>query len=158
MSSGGELSDPMAVPMSMNNGGTPGKGQTIVGLFTDMSNRQRGYVVRDRMLEPYDPTPTTTVTAIWDINAGQQFVGTYREFGEVATKRHAFLQNPDGSLPITLDFTCREPTGCAGAPLGTVAFATVAFGVNADAVIVGQYALTNGGAPHGFVAIPIDTN
>jgi probable HAF family extracellular repeat protein len=158
MSNGGEVSDPMAVPMSMNNGGTPGKGKTIVGFFTDMSNRQHGYVVRDAMLEAYDPTPTTTVTAIWDINPGQQFVGTYRELGEVAAKRHAFLQNPDGSLPITFDFTCQETTGCAGAPRGTVAFATVAFGVNPDALIVGQYLLVNGGAPHGYVAIPADTN
>jgi hypothetical protein len=156
--SGGELSDPMAVPMSMNNGGTPGNGKTIVGLFMDMSNRQHGYVVRNAMLEPYDPTPATTLTAIWDINPGQQFVGTYRELGEVAAKRHAFLQHPDGSLPITFDFTCQEPTGCAGTPIGTVAFATVAFGVNPDGIIVGQYALANGGAPHGFVAPPADTN
>jgi len=158
MFSGGELSDPMAVPMSMNNGGTPGNGKTIVGFFMDMSNRQHGYVVRDRMLEPYDPTPATTLTAIWDVNPGQQFVGTFRESGEVAAKRHAFLQSPDSSLPITFDFTCQEPTGCAGAPTGTVAFATVAFGVNSDAVIVGQYQLMNGGAPHGFVAIPADAN
>jgi hypothetical protein len=155
---GGELSDPMPIPMSMNNGGTPGDGQTVVGFFMDMFNRQHGYVVRNGMLEPYDPTPATTLTAIWDINPSQQFVGTYRESGEVAAKRHAFLQKPDGSLPITLDFTCQESTGCAGAPFGTVAFATVAFGVNPDSVIVGHYLLVNGGAVHGFVAIPSDTN
>ena len=85
----------------MNNGGTPGNGKTVVGLFTDMSNRQRGYIVRDAMFEPYDATPTATLTATWDINPGQQFVGTYREFGDAATKRHAFLQNPDGSPSIT---------------------------------------------------------
>jgi hypothetical protein len=48
--------------------------------------------------------------------------------------------------------------GCAGAPFGTVAFATIAFGLDARGVIVGQYSLVNGGAPHGFVALPVDVN
>jgi len=162
MSNGGELSDSMPVPMSMHNGGTPGARPTIVGLFTDMgSNRQLGYVVRDGMLEKYgataippDPTKTLPITVIWDINPSRQFVGTYRETGELTAKRHAFVQNPDEPKPVTLDFTCQDPAGCAGAPLGTVAFATVAFGLNPDGVIVGQYALTNGGVPHGFIAVP----
>ena len=34
------------------------------------------------------------------------------------------------------------------------AFATVAFGINPDGVVVGQFALTNGGLPHGFIAVP----
>jgi len=105
------------------------------------------------MLESYDPTAATTVTAIWDINASQQFVGTYRESGEAAAKRHAFLQRLDDSAPITFDFICQESAGCAGAPFGTVAFATVAFGLNPQGVIVGQYSLTNGGTPHGFIAV-----
>jgi len=155
---GGELSDPMAIPMSMNNGGTPGAGQTIIGFFTNMLNQQHGYLVRNGMLESYDPTAATTVTAIWDINASQQFVGTYRESGEAAAKRHAFLQRLDDSAPITFDFICQESAGCAGAPFGTVAFATVAFGLNPQGVIVGQYVLVSGGAPHGFVAIPRDMN
>lgn len=158
ISNGGELSDPMAIPMSMNNGGTPGNGDTIVGLFSDMSGHQRGYVVRNGMFEPYDPTPTATLTAIWDVNPSKQFVGTYRESGEVASKRHAFAQHPDGSAPITFDFTCQDLEGCAGAPFGTVAYATIAFGVSPEGVIVGQYALVNGGAPHGFVAVPVDLN
>ena len=49
---------------------------------------------------------------------------------------------------------CQDPAGCAGGPLGTVAFATIAYGLNPDGVIVGQYSLTNGGTPHGFVAMP----
>ena len=150
---GGELSDPMAIPMSMNNGATPGGG-TIAGFFMDMFNQQHGYLVRNGMLESYDASPTATLTVIWDINPGGQFVGAYRETGEVPAKRHAFLQKPDGAAPITLDFTCGEAAGCAGAPLGTVAFATVAFGLNPDGAIVGQYVLVNGGAVHGFVAIP----
>lgn len=152
---GGQLADPMGVPMSMNNGGTPGGGHTVVGLFMDMANQQHGYVVRDGMLTPYDPDGAN-LTAIWDINPSQQFVGTFRYSGEPASKRHGFLQNPDGSAPITLDFTCQEPAGCASAPSGTVAFATVALGINANGVVVGQYALASGGALHGFVAIPPD--
>jgi hypothetical protein len=163
-SSGGELSDPMAVPMSMNNGAMPGGGDTIVGLFVDMpvnpaqTPQQHGYTVRNGIFEPYDPTPTTNLTAIWDINPSQQFVGTYREGGENSARRHGFLQNPDGSAPVIFDFTCQEATGCAGAPFGTVALATVAFGVNPDGIIVGQYVLTNGGLAHGFVAVPSDRN
>lgn len=152
-SNGGQLSDPMGIPMSMNNGATPG-GDIVVGLFVDMFNQQHGFLVRNGMLESYDPTPATNLSAIWDINPSQQFVGTYREAGELPGRRHAFLQNPDGSDPITLNFTCQEPAGCAGAPFGTVAFSTIAFGINADGVIVGQYVLVSGTGAHGFVAIP----
>ena len=151
---GGQLADPMDVPMSMNNGGTPG-GDTVVGLFVDMANRQRGYVVRNGMLAPYEPDGAN-LTAIWDVNPSRQFVGTFRYAGEPAAKRHGFLQNADGLAPITLDFTCEEPAGCAGAPSGTAAFATIVFGINADGVVVGQYALASGGAVHGFMAIPPD--
>jgi len=150
---GGQLADAMSVPMSMNNGGTPGGGRTIVGLFMDMSNRQHGYVVRDGMLASYDP-PGADLTAIWDVNPSQQFVGTFRYAGEPLTKRHGFLQNPDGLEPTTLDFTCEGTAGCAGAPAGTVAFSTIAFSVNSDGVVVGQYVLVPGGAVHGFVAVP----
>jgi hypothetical protein len=154
---GGELSGPMAIPMSMNNGATPGGG-TIVGLFSDMANRQHGYVVRNGMLESYDPTFTSTTTAIWDINPSQQFVGTYRESGEPTAKRHAFAQRADGSAPLTFDFTCQNVDGCPGAPYGAVAFATIAYGVNPQGVIVGQYVPVSGDAPHAFVAIPEDVN
>lgn len=156
LSNGGQLADGMDVPMSMNNGATPGGGRTVVGLFVDMSNQQHGYVVQDGMLTPYDPDGAN-LTAIWDINPSKQFVGTFRLAGEPAGKRHGFLQNPGGVDPITLDFTCEEPTGCAGAPSGTVAFGTIAFGVNSGGVVVGHYALVSGGAVHGFAAVPRDT-
>jgi len=156
-SNGGQLADGMDIPMSMNNSGTPGGAKTIVGLFVDMSNQQHGYVVRNGILAPYDPAGAN-LTAIWDINPSEQFVGTFRYSGEPAAKRHGFLQNADNLAPITLDFTCGEPTGCAGTPLGTVAFATIAFGVNAGGSVVGQYALVAGGPLHGFVAIPPDRN
>lgn len=145
----------LAVDESMNNGGTPGGGHTVVGLFMDMTNQQHGYVVRDGMLTAYDPDGAN-LTAIWDINPSQQFVGTFRYAGEPASKRHGFVQTPDSSAAITLDFTCEDPAGCAGAPPGTVAFATVALGVNPDGLVVGQYALVAGGALHGFVAVPSD--
>jgi hypothetical protein len=103
---------------------------------------------------PPEPMKTPPLTAIWDINPSRQFVGTYRETGELAAKRHAFVQNPDEPKPITLDFTCQDPAGCAGVPLGAVAFATIAYGLNPDGVIVGQYSPTNGGTPHGFIAVP----
>jgi hypothetical protein len=64
------------------------------------------------------------------------------------------VQQPDDSAPITLDFTCEDAAGCAGAPFGTVAFATSAFGINPNGVIVGQYVLVRDGALHGFFAIP----
>jgi hypothetical protein len=161
---GGQLLDAMAIPMSMNNGAIPGEARTIVGLAMDMvTNLQRGYIVRKGMLSFYDPTfddPAlkSNLTAIWDINPREQFVGTYRAEGEPAARRHGFLQQPDGSAAVTLDFTCQVSAGCAGAPIGAVAFATVAFGVNPHGVVVGQYVLAVGGAPHGFVAIPQHTN
>jgi hypothetical protein len=157
LANGGQLADGMEVPMSMNNGGTPGGAQTVVGLFVDMVNQQRGYVVENGMLAPYDPDGAN-LTAIWDINPSRQFVGTFRYSGEPAAKRHGFIQNADGLPPVTLDFTCEEPTGCAGAPAGTTAFATIAFGINPAGVVVGQYALVSGGAAHGFIAIPPGRN
>jgi probable HAF family extracellular repeat protein len=158
MLNGGELSDAMAVPMSMNNSATAGTGRVTVGHFMDMANQQRGYVVRDGMLESYDPTATTNLTAIEDITPSQRFVGVYRETGELPAKRHGFLQPADGSTPITINFICQDPNGCAGQPQGTVAFATSAFGINPAGVIVGFYSIVNGGTPHGFVAIPPTTN
>jgi probable HAF family extracellular repeat protein len=154
---GGELSDPMANPMSMNNGATPGGSHTIAGLVVDMTNVQHGYLVRNGTLAEYDPTPDTNLTAIWDINPEEQFVGTYRQNGEPAGKRHGFLQSTDDAAAVTLDVTFVDGLG------NTVnAFATIAFGINPDGVIVGQYTvlLPNGkvGPPHGFVALPTDRN
>ena len=109
------------------------------------------------MLESYDPTSTTNLTAIWNINPRKQFVGTYRETGEVAATRHGFVQQPEGSAPITLDFTCQNPWLCRRA-VRHGCIRHHAFGINPNGVIVGQYVLVTGGALHGFVAIPQDTN
>lgn len=150
---GGELSDPMGVPMSMNNGATPGGAQTIVGFFVDMKNTQHGYVVQNGMLRTYDPTADTNLTAIWDMNPGEQFVGAYRKAGELAAKRHGFMQALDGSPAVTLDVTFMDAAGNI-----VTAFSTNAFGINPDGVIVGQYSLVSGGALHGFVAFPTGSN
>lgn len=136
--SGGELADPsQSVPMSMNNGATPG-GNMIVGLWTDMSNHRHGFVVRDGSFQSFDVLGSI-LTAIWDINPEQQFVGTYIDN---TGHRHGFLQLPDGSAPINLDVP-----GAA---------ATIAFGINPDGVIVGQYMAS--GHTHGFLAVPVTSN
>jgi len=149
VSNGGELGAATSVPMSMNNGGTPGGGQTLVGFFTDMLSQQHGYVVQNGTLTPYDPTPNTNLTAIWDIDSNQRFVGTYRMSGEVPQKRHGFVQPGDGAAPSTLDVTFTDTTGHA-----VQAFATIVFGANPSGVVVGQYTLSATGAPHGFIGIP----
>jgi probable HAF family extracellular repeat protein len=151
---GGEQSDPMGMPMSMNNGATP-RAHVIVGLFSDATG-QHGFRVRSGAFESYDPAGVgANLTAIWDINPQAQFVGTYRGASEPATQRHGFVQNhgdrDDLTLPapITLDVQYQDQ------PHHTVvAFATIAFGINSEGVIVGQYALVNMGPTHGFVAIP----
>src|SRR5262249_3849020 len=145
---GGELSDPMGVPMSMNNAATPG-GQTIVGFAVDMGGQQHGYLVQDGMLNTYDPTAHTNLTAIWDINPDQTFVGAHREKGEPGPKRHGFLQPADGSAPVSLDVSFINASGNT-----VTAFATVVFGINPGTVIVGQYSLVPNGPLHGFVAFP----
>lgn len=133
---GGELTDAnRAIPASMNNGSTP-DGHTIVGHFTDMAtNLTHGFMVQNGDLQVYD-VPGSILTQIWDVNPGRAFVGTY-----VASngKRHGFLQLPDGSAPINVDY-----------PAAT---ATIAFGMNPGGTIVGQYIDTSGRI-HGFLAVP----
>lgn len=133
---GGELADPsMSFPNSMHGGVTP-DGRTIVGFYTDMMTGHRhGYVLQDGILQPYD-VPNSTSTNIWDIAPGRQFVGTYVDS---VGKSHGFLQLPDGSAPLTVDYT------------GAVA--TIAMGIDPAGVIVGQYNDTSGHT-HGFMAVP----
>jgi hypothetical protein len=152
MPNGGELSDSMDVPMSMNNAGTL-NGHSIVGLFTDMSGQPRGYLVRNGVFEPYDAsdeTVTANLTSIWDMNPQGHFVGTFRAEGEVAGRRHGFVDRGDGSERIAFDVTVTDASGNI-----VTAFATVAFGINPEGFIVGQYTLVAGGTPHGFVAAPL---
>jgi hypothetical protein len=132
---GGELADPsQSVPVSMNNGATP-DGHTIVGLWTDMATgHNHGYVVQNGNFQSYD-VPGSTSTYIWDINPAGAFVGVYH-----ASRNHGFLQLPDGSAPITIDY----PNSVAAS----------AIGINPGGAIVGQYTETSGHA-HGFLAVPL---
>jgi hypothetical protein len=135
MANGRELADTsQSVPMSMNNAGTP-DGHIIVGLWNDTPTRRHGFVVQNGIFHSYDAIPgVSTLTAIWDINPDQAFVGTYVD----STGRHGFLQLPDGSAAIAID------------PPGSIS--TIAYGINPAGVIVGQYLA--GGVVHGFVAVP----
>jgi len=152
LADGGEQSAPMDVPMSMNNGGSL-NAQSVAGFFTDMSGQQRGYLVRDGVLEPYDAAPDAAVTAIWDMNPAGHFVGTFRSVTEAAARRHGYIDRGDGSAPVTFDVTLPGTSGNT-----VTAFATIAFGVNPDGVIVGQYTLVTGGTVRGFVARPLISN
>lgn len=90
----GELADPtFGLPMSMDNGATP-DGSIVVGQYTDMAtpSHTHGFVVQNGVLQqppagaacydvsgtPCYDVPFSTVTYIWDINPGQQFVGWIR--------------------------------------------------------------------------------
>jgi probable HAF family extracellular repeat protein len=152
MADGGELSNPTAdVPMSMNNGATPGA-RVLAGLFV-MDGQQHGYLVRNGMFETYDPVADPGVTAIWDMNTVQQFVGTYRKKAEATLKRHGFVQRDNDSAPVILDVQFTDGSGNT-----VTAFATVAFGISPSGAIVGQYSLVSGGPQHGFIALPPGRN
>lgn len=131
---GGELADnSVSVPMSMNNGATP-DATMIVGLFNNPSTSRHGFVVTNGVFQQYDVSGST-LTAIWDVNPGLAFVGTYVD----ASGRHGFLQLPDASAPINID-----PTGSTG---------TIAYGINPAGAIVGQFSDSLGS--HGFLAVPV---
>ncbi len=138
---GGALADPSkSFPNSMHGGATP-DGNTMVGFYVDMmTNHQHGYVLQNGALQPYD-VPNSTQTVAWDINPGQEMVGTYKDS---AGKQHGFLQLPDGSAPITLDVPSTPPFNSV---------TTIAMGINPSGAIVGQYA-DSGGHTHGFLAVP----
>lgn len=137
---GGELSDStMSFTSSMDDGATP-DGKIIVGLYTDMmTGHQHGFILQDGVLQTYD-VPGSTLTAIWDINPEQEFVGTYKDS---SGKQHGFVQFPDGSSPLAINY----PN----------AVLSVAMGVNPEGAIVGQYTDTTG-RTHGFLAVPQNGN
>ena len=140
---GGALTDPSkSFPNSMHGGATP-DGSIVVGFYVDMTaipNHQHGYILQNGDLQPYD-VPNSIQTVVWDINPGQEMVGTYKDS---AGKQHGFLQLPDGSAPITLDVPITPPFNAVG---------TIAMGINPGGAIVGQYA-DSGGQTHGFLAVP----
>jgi hypothetical protein len=137
------------VPSSMANGSTP-RGDMVVGLWDETLQmtpvrltHRHGFVIRGGVFQSYDVQRNgqkSTLTAIWDMNPSQAFVGTYVLNG----LRHGFLQLPDGSAPIDINFDDQAT------------IPTVAFGINPDGVIVGQY--TASGLTHGFAAFPATTD
>jgi probable HAF family extracellular repeat protein len=116
--------------MSMHNGATP-DGKLIVGLFTDMENRQKGYFVDRGRFIPFE-VPGATQTAGWDINPQGVAVGVYRD---AAGKFHGFQY--DG-----------QAFGSVDMPSAT---ATRVFGINVHDDMVGAYVDANG-RTHGFLA------
>jgi len=123
-------------PASMDTGATP-DGNTIVGLYTDMTMMPavtRGYVLQNGNFEPFD-VPNSTFTEAWDINPDGKIVG---EFQDRAGMFHGFLR-------IGNDYTVIDFPAAAG---------THAQGTNSRGAIVGSYTDTNKGI-HGFLAVPV---
>lgn len=121
-----------AIPegMSMHNGATPDR-RLIVGLFTDMDGRGKGYLIDRGRFEPFE-VPGATSTAGWDINQAGIAVGVFRDG---AGRFHGFQY--DGTEFLSVDF-----------PGAT---ATRVFGINAGGDMVGAYVDT-AGRTHGFLA------
>ena len=138
---GGELADPSkSFPNSMHGGATP-DGNVVVGFYVDMmTNHQHGYILQNGVVQTYD-VPGSVQTVVWDINPGQEMVGTYKDS---AGKQHGFVQLPDGSAPIALDVPSTPPFNSVS---------TLAMGVNPGGAIVGQYT-DSSGHTHGFLAEP----
>jgi uncharacterized membrane protein len=122
---------PASIPdgMSMHNGATP-DGSLIVGLFTDMDGRGKGYFVDRGRFEPFE-VPGALSTAAWDINQDGVTVGVYRDAAGV----HGFQF--DGTDFGGIDF-----------PGAT---ATRVFGINTRGDMVGNY-VDSSGKTHGFLA------
>jgi hypothetical protein len=87
------------------------------------------------------------------MNPQGQFVGTFRGQGEAAGRRHGFVDRGDGSTRIAFDVTIPDASSNT-----VTAFATVAFGINPEGFIVGQYILAADETPHGFLAAPLSGN
>jgi hypothetical protein len=140
---GGALSDPsLSFPNSMHGGATP-DGSIVTGFYVDMKaipNHTHGYFLQNGVLRTYD-VPDSTSTVVWDINPGEEAVGTYFD---KPGRQHGFIQLPDGSAPITLDVPNTPPFN---------AVRTVILGINPGGVMVGQYTDTSGHT-HGFLAVP----
>ena len=115
---------------SMHNGISP-EGNRIAGLYTDMNNRGRGYVIEKGVFTPFD-VPGSKSTAAWDMNPSGEIVGV---FTDQSNKIHGFLRTGEDYLSI--DF-----------PGATV---TRAFGINARGDVVGTY-IDSANVAHGFLA------
>jgi hypothetical protein len=116
--------------MSMHNGATPDN-RFIVGLFTDMDNRGKAYVVEGGRFMPFE-VPGATFTAAWDVNPSRIIVGVFQD---VAGAFHGF----------TYDGTTFGRVDVPGAR------ATRVFGINAAGDMAGLY-VDDAGRTRGFVA------
>ena len=114
----------------MNNGATP-NGKLIVGLFTDMDNRSKGYLIDRGRFQSFE-VPGATATSGWDINPAGVAVGVFRD---AAGRFHGFWY--DG-----------QSFGSVDVPGAT---ATRVFGINAAGDMVGAY-VDGAARTHGFVA------
>jgi uncharacterized membrane protein len=134
--------DGLDVPMSMNNGATPGLGQ-ITGFFTEMGGRTRSYVIQNGTKTNLD-CPGSSRTRAWDMSPSGNIVGDYacadsKACGALGV--YGFLREKGASGCTTLAF----PSS------GMVQ--TQARGINSEGTIVGWY--QDAAGVHGFVAVPI---
>jgi len=116
--------------MTMHNGATP-DGRFIVGLFTDMDSRGKGYTFESGRFTPFE-VPGASSTAAWDVNPSRVIVGVYQDGAGVV---HGFTY--DGQV-----------FGRVDAP---GARATRVFGVNAAGDMAGAF-VDDAGRTHGFLA------
>jgi uncharacterized membrane protein len=121
-----------AIPegMSMHNGATP-DGKLIVGLFTDMDNKAKGYFLDRGRFTPFE-VPGAAATSGWDINQAGVAVGVFRDSGGGF---HGFWYNG-------------QTFGSVDVPGAT---ATRVFGINAAGDMVGAF-VDGASRTHGFVA------
>ena len=98
-----------AIPegMSMHNGATP-NGKLIVGLFTDMDNRGKGYFVDRGRFIAFE-VPGAVQTAAWDINPAGVAVGVYRDAAGNPT-----VSSTTASPSAVLTCRVRRPPGSSG--------------------------------------------
>src|SRR5204863_2145568 len=78
---------------SMHNGISP-EGNRIAGLYTDMNNHGRGYVIEKGVFTPFD-VPGSKSTAAWDMNPSGEIVGV---FTDQSNKVHGCLRSGEDYL------------------------------------------------------------
>lgn len=122
--------DAIVQSMSMHNGATP-DGRFIVGLFTDMDNRGKGYIIEGGRFMPFE-VPGASSTAAWDVNPSRVIVGVYQDG---AGAFHGFTY--DGQTFGRVDVPGAR--------------ATRVFGINAGGDMVGAF-VDEAGRTHGFLA------
>jgi uncharacterized membrane protein len=122
--------DAIEEAMSMHNGATP-DGRFIVGLFTDMDNRGKGYTVDGGRFTPFE-VPGAASTAAWDVNPSRVIVGVFQDS---AGAFHGFSY--DGQAFGRVDVPGAR--------------ATRIFGINEGGDMVGAF-VDDAGRTHGFLA------